>query len=103
MSRQGFLPAYDPELCAHCGICDIVCPDLCFVWSAGGDGEGEGPAVRLAGIDYHYCKGCLKCVDACPTGSLTELREVDGWAEDNRVPLFGWLENERGSEKGTGR
>ena len=119
MSRQGFLPAYDPELCAHCGICDIVCPDLCFVWSAGGDaagggGEGEGPAVRLAGIDYHYCKGCLKCVDACPTGSLTELREVDGWAEENRVPLFGWLEaeraagrgereTERGSEKGTGR
>jgi pyruvate ferredoxin oxidoreductase gamma subunit len=92
-SRQGFLPAYDPDSCAHCGICDIVCPDLCFVWSE--DSEGE-PAVRLLGIDYNYCKGCLKCVDACPTGSLTELREEDGWAEENRVPLFPWLEAEKG-------
>src|SRR5659263_605101 len=72
-SRQGFLPAYDPDSCVHCGICDIVCPDLCFVWSD--DGEGE-PAVRLHGIDYHYCKGCLKCTDACPTGSLTALRDA---------------------------
>jgi pyruvate ferredoxin oxidoreductase gamma subunit len=93
-SRQGFLPAYDADSCVHCGICDIVCPDLCFVWSD--DGEGE-PAVRLRGIDYHYCKGCLKCVDACPTGSLTELREEAGWAERNRVPLFTWLEDERGA------
>ena len=93
-SRQGFVPAYDADSCVHCGICDIVCPDLCFVWSE--DGAGE-PAVRLLGIDYHYCKGCLKCVDACPTGSLTELREEDGWAEDNRVPLFSWLEQEEGS------
>lgn len=95
-SRQGFLPAYDPALCAHCGICDIVCPDLCFVWSD--DGEGE-PAVRLLGIDYHYCKGCLKCVDACPTGSLTELREQDGWAEAHRVPLFPQLEAERRADR----
>jgi pyruvate ferredoxin oxidoreductase gamma subunit len=88
-SRQGFLPAYDSESCVHCGICDIVCPDLCFVWSD--DSENE-PAVRLMGIDYHYCKGCLKCVDACPTGSLTERREQDGWAEEHRIPLFSWLE-----------
>jgi pyruvate ferredoxin oxidoreductase gamma subunit len=93
-SRQGFLPAYDPDTCVHCGICDIVCPDLCFVWSEDPDGE---PAVRLAGIDYNYCKGCLKCIDACPTGSLTELREEDGWADEHRVPLFPWLESERRS------
>jgi pyruvate ferredoxin oxidoreductase gamma subunit len=92
-SRQGFLPAYDPDSCVHCGICDIVCPDLCFVWAEDTDGEF---AVRLQGIDYHYCKGCLKCVDACPTGSLSELREEEGWAEEHRVPLFPWLESERG-------
>jgi pyruvate ferredoxin oxidoreductase gamma subunit len=93
-SRQGFLPDYDPDSCVHCGICDIVCPDLCFVWSEDEDSE---PAVQLQGIDYHYCKGCLKCIDACPTGSLTELREEDGWAEAHRVPLFPWLEGERGA------
>jgi len=49
------------------------------------------------GIDYHYCKGCLKCVDACPTGSLTEFREEDGWAEEHRVPLFAWLEPAKGA------
>jgi len=92
-SRDGFLPAFDPSSCAHCGICDIVCPDLCFVWSD--DGEGE-PAVRLLGIDYQYCKGCLKCIEACPTGSLTELKEEDGWAEAHRVPLFGGTGRERG-------
>lgn len=93
-SRQGFLPAFDPDSCVHCGICDIVCPDLCFVWSEDPGGE---PAVRLLGIDYHYCKGCLKCVDACPTGSLTEFREEEGWAEGHRVPLFPWLEGEKGA------
>ena len=95
-SREGFLPAYNPDSCVHCGICDIVCPDLCFVWSDDGDGE---PAVRLLGIDYHYCKGCMKCTEACPTGSLTELREEEGWAEENRVPLFPWLERERGAAR----
>jgi pyruvate ferredoxin oxidoreductase gamma subunit len=34
-SRQVFLPAYDPDKCVHCGICDIVCPDLCLVCRRG--------------------------------------------------------------------
>jgi pyruvate ferredoxin oxidoreductase gamma subunit len=94
-SRQGFVPSYDADSCSHCGICDIVCPDLCFVWSQEAEAQ---PAVRLLGIDYHYCKGCLKCVDSCPTGSLTELREEPGWAEENRVPLFPWLEPQMGAK-----
>ncbi len=91
VSRQGFLPALDVDTCAHCGHCDIVCPDLCFVWEEE-ESEGEEPAIRLRGIDYHYCKGCLKCVDVCPTGSLTEIREEPGYADEHRVPLFPWLE-----------
>ena len=90
-SRQGFIPAFDPETCVHCGLCDIVCPDLCLVWEEE-DSGGEQPAIRLRGIDYHYCKGCLKCTDVCPTESLTELREEEGYAETHRVPLYPWLE-----------
>lgn len=90
-SRQGFLPAFDAGTCVHCGLCDIVCPDLCMVWEEEESG-GPQPAIRLRGIDYHYCKGCLKCTEVCPTGSLVEIREENGYADANRVPLYPWLE-----------
>lgn len=86
-SRQGFLPALDLEKCVHCGLCDIVCPDYCFVWEPYTK-EGGKAAVRLVGIDYRYCKGCLKCIEACPTDALTEMRETEGYAEAHRVALF---------------
>jgi pyruvate ferredoxin oxidoreductase gamma subunit len=85
-SRVGLIPSLDLDACVHCGICDIVCPDLCFVWEATDD------AVRLQGIDYHYCKGCMRCAAACPTDALTELREEPDYAEAHRVPLYPWLE-----------
>jgi len=80
-SREGFLPELVLEDCVHCGLCDIVCPDLCFVW------EESEAGVKLRGIDYRYCKGCLKCIEACPTGALVERREEPGWAAAHRVPL----------------
>ena len=41
----------------------------------------------LKGIDYQYCKGCLKCVHACPTDALSSETETnDGYADANRVP-----------------
>jgi pyruvate ferredoxin oxidoreductase gamma subunit len=81
-SREGFLPELVLEDCVHCGLCDIVCPDLCLVWEESADG------VKLRGIDYRYCKGCLKCIEACPTGALVERREEPGWAAEHRVPAF---------------
>ena len=93
-SRQGFLPALDLEKCVHCGLCDIVCPDYCFVWEDYTKEDGK-PGVRLVGVDYRYCKGCLKCIEACPTDALEEVRETEGYAEAQRVPLFPDLEKDK--------
>jgi pyruvate ferredoxin oxidoreductase gamma subunit len=72
--RQGFLPQFLREKCIDCTLCDLACPDMAFVWSMGTDGRGR-PALVLDGIDYQYCKGCLKCIEACPTDALVQVRE----------------------------
>lgn len=94
-SRQGFAPRLNRDLCTHCGVCDMVCPDYCLVWeamdvlaSAGPDGnEWERKSARLLGIDYQYCKGCLRCVESCPSGALTKERE-GAWVQTERVSLW---------------
>jgi len=83
-SRQGFLPKFEQEQCINCAACDTACPDYCFVWEEGEDKKGR-KQMFLKGIDYQYCKGCLKCVEACPTSALSELREMIGYAESERV------------------
>ena len=83
-SRQGFLPSFDSSTCINCAACDNVCPDFCFVWEEGEDKRGR-KNMFLKGIDYQYCKGCLKCVVACPTASLTEMREELMYAEKHTV------------------
>jgi pyruvate ferredoxin oxidoreductase gamma subunit len=85
-SRTGWIPVLDAEKCVHCGTCDLVCPDLCLSW---GDGEPGGTYERvLNGVDYRYCKGCLRCVESCPTGALARTAETPGLADRLRVPLF---------------
>jgi pyruvate ferredoxin oxidoreductase gamma subunit len=84
ISRAGLLPTFDDEKCIHCAACDNVCPDFCFVWDELPDKKGR-PQMFLQGIDYQYCKGCLKCVVACPTEALAEDREKDGYADEHRV------------------
>jgi pyruvate ferredoxin oxidoreductase gamma subunit len=86
-SRQGFLPEFHSEKCIHCAACDTVCPDLCFVWEKGTDKKGN-PQMFLQGIDYQYCKGCLKCVEACPTDALNDLREEPGYADLHRFKQY---------------
>jgi pyruvate ferredoxin oxidoreductase gamma subunit len=85
ISRSGMMPAFDDEKCIHCAACDNVCPDFCFVWEEQPDKKGR-PQMFLQGIDYQYCKGCLKCVIACPTEALSEIREHDGYHEEHRKP-----------------
>ncbi|MBI4198552.1 MAG: 2-oxoacid:acceptor oxidoreductase family protein [Chloroflexi bacterium] len=91
VSRNGFLPAFHRERCVDCALCDLVCPDFCFVWAVERKADGL-EAIRLKGIDYQFCKGCLKCIDACPTLALSTEREEEGYAERHSVPLFPHLE-----------
>lgn len=72
-SREGFIPLFLPEKCIHCGLCDTTCPDMVFQFL---EGEYRGkPAMMNRGLDYHHCKGCLRCVDVCPTGALVAGKE----------------------------
>ena len=52
---------YDPELCANCGLCSIVCPHGCL--------EPDGTAARL--VRPEACMECGACQMNCPTGAIT--------------------------------
>lgn len=86
-SRTGWMPLFTDKECIHCGLCATVCPDFCLVWSHE-QTNGDIPKVRLKGIDYQYCKGCMRCVETCPTEAMTRVSEAPGLANRLRVPLF---------------
>jgi pyruvate ferredoxin oxidoreductase gamma subunit len=81
--REGVVPVFVAEKCTNCALCEIACPDYCFVWRAGGDPKGP----TLAGIEYRYCKGCMRCVEVCPVGALVEAAEAEVDLDRLRVPL----------------
>jgi pyruvate ferredoxin oxidoreductase gamma subunit len=88
-SRQGFLPLFDAEKCVLCGLCDLVCPDHCLVWRQPGHAREVQPSkVKLVGVDYRYCKGCLRCAEVCPSGALSKHEESEDFAAKNRVEAF---------------
>ena len=86
-SRTGWMPVLDRDKCIDCGMCDMVCPDLCLVWSTHVGDDGK-PVITLDGIDYQYCKGCMRCVETCSTAAMTREAEEPGKADRLRVPLF---------------
>lgn len=67
-SRQGYIPLFLQEKCIHCGLCDSTCPDMVFQFQKG-IYQGKEMMVNC-GLDYYHCKGCLRCVQICPTGAL---------------------------------
>lgn len=86
-SRQGFVPEFKVETCINCAACDQVCPDACFVWETRDNGRGR-EFQFLVGIDYQYCKGCQKCVVACPTDALQTVAETENYVASHRVQKF---------------
>ena len=70
-TREGFIPIYHKEKCVYCAECELTCPDFCFYWVKEKNDKGREDMV-LKGIDYQYCKGCLKCIQSCRFGALTK-------------------------------
>ena len=74
-SREGYIPLFVPEKCIHCGLCDSTCPDMVFQFT---EGNYRGKrAMMNRGLDYHHCKGCLRCVNVCPTEALVAGKEQE--------------------------
>ena len=74
-SREGYIPLFIQEKCINCGLCDTACPDMVFQF-APGTSRGKNCMVNR-GLDYYHCKGCLRCVEVCPTGALVPALEKD--------------------------
>jgi Pyruvate/2-oxoacid:ferredoxin oxidoreductase delta subunit len=65
----------ESDRCMSCGVCNgcdncyIVCPDVSVMRDTRENGHYS--------IRTTYCKGCLVCVQECPTGCLEKVPELD--------------------------
>ncbi|HEX9205298.1 MAG TPA: 2-oxoacid:acceptor oxidoreductase family protein [Candidatus Deferrimicrobiaceae bacterium] len=76
-SRTGMIPLFHVDKCTSCGECDVTCPDYCFVFERGKDRKTGKDAMVLQGINYQYCKGCLRCTFICKFGALVPAKEAE--------------------------
>lgn len=64
-------PVIDASRCNRCWwICSTFCPE----------GAIQVDAQRRPHIDYAHCKGCLVCMNQCPTHAITVLPEEEAAA-----------------------
>lgn len=74
-SREGYIPIFIQDRCINCGLCDSTCPDMVFQFAPGIYKDKE--CMVNQGLDYYHCKGCLRCVEVCPTNALVKALEKD--------------------------
>jgi len=54
----GRVPVFTLAVCTHCGLCLVPCPEPgAIVWKD----------KKMVAINSVYCKGCMQCVEICPT------------------------------------
>ncbi len=54
----GRVPVFTLELCSHCGLCLVPCPEPgAMVWKD----------KKMVAVNPVFCKGCMQCVEICPT------------------------------------
>jgi len=71
LSGTGFYPKFDQDACITCGMCLTVCSD---------PGSLMWVDQKMTGINQDYCKGCMRCVETCPTtkkGKALQYPSVD--------------------------
>ena len=59
-----FHPSFQQDLCIHCNLCWIYCPEGCIDRTSG---QME--------VDMDYCKGCGICAHECPKKCITMVRD----------------------------
>lgn len=75
ISRTGLIPIFHKEKCTHCGLCELTCTDFAIVFK---EIEQDGKRQILnCGINYQYCKACMKCIEICPSKAITIQKESE--------------------------
>ncbi|GBE17178.1 pyruvate synthase subunit PorD [bacterium BMS3Abin15] len=81
-------PEINKEKCTGCGTCVKYCPEAVIELTANNEqrimnkkGKAILPArlanARVAGVDYHFCKGCGVCASVCPVKAIHMIKEAD--------------------------
>lgn len=88
-AREGKIPVFNKEKCINCGLCETTCPDYVYQFEMG-EYKGKKTMINL-GIDYAHCKGCMRCVEICPTNAITEENEFEVDLKNKNIKINGIL------------
>lgn len=76
--KGGVKPAWQPDSCMYCGVCEAVCPQKAITIDK---------AAKTLSLDTEKCVYCGKCIKSCPT---------DAWTGDSGFVIsFGGLYGNR--------